>query len=68
MSILFKQKRRPNPLDRSAEQKFYLEYKIRGRITLEELLDKASENTTMDRDEIRLSLRHSFRMVGDYLA
>ena len=67
MSLLYNRKKRQNPQDRTAPEKYYLEAKSRGFIDWETLLDAACDGNTADRDEVRLSVNRMFKKVEEYL-
>ena len=68
MSLLYSRRKRQNPQDRTAPEKYYLEAKPRGFIDLEALLDAACDGNTADRDEIRLSINRMFKKAEEYLS
>jgi nucleoid DNA-binding protein len=63
MSILYKTVKRLNPQNRSAEPKNYAEAVIRGTVSFEEFLDAVCEDTTMNRDEVRMAFNKGFKTI-----
>jgi nucleoid DNA-binding protein len=67
MSILYRLIPRRNPQQPQAAPKWYAEAVSRGTITLEQLLDIACEDTTLNRDEMRMGLNRAFKTAENYL-
>jgi predicted histone-like DNA-binding protein len=66
MSILYKVVARVNPQDRSAAPKYYAEAVSRGSISTEDFLDDVCADTTLNRDEVRMSFNKGFRTILQY--
>lgn len=67
MSLLYVIQPRKNPQDRTKPALYYLQARKRGVMDFEKLLVLASEETTLDPDEIRLSLHRAFKKAEEYL-
>lgn len=67
MSILWWLQARKNPQDRALPAKYYMQAVKRGSINFEELLVRASNDTTLDPDELRMSVNRAFFMAETYL-
>ncbi|MDR1130149.1 MAG: hypothetical protein LBK96_04135, partial [Prevotellaceae bacterium] len=62
MSLLYKVIKRFNPQNR-AVVKYYAEAIIRGKISFEDFLDAVCKDTTLNRDEVRMSLNKAFQTL-----
>lgn len=67
MSLLYVIQARKNPQDRTKPSKYYLQARKRGVMDFETLLVLASEETTLDPDELRMSLHRAFKKAEEYL-
>jgi predicted histone-like DNA-binding protein len=63
MSLLYKAIRRFNPQNRNAAPRYYAEIVSRGSVSFEEFLDAVCEDTTLNRDEVRMALNKSFKTI-----
>lgn len=67
MSLLYVIQSRKNPQDRTKPAKYYLQARKRGVMDFETLLLLASEDNTLDPDELRMSLHRAFKKAEEYL-
>lgn len=67
MSLLYTVQPRKNPQNRDLPAKYYLLARKRGVMDFETLLVLASEDNTLDPDELRMSLNRAFKKAEEYL-
>jgi predicted histone-like DNA-binding protein len=63
MSILYKVIQRLNPQNRTAAPKYYAESVVRGSVSFDEFLDAVCEDTTLNRDEVRMAFNKGFKSI-----
>ncbi|MDR1594165.1 MAG: hypothetical protein LBS43_06750 [Prevotellaceae bacterium] len=63
MSLWYKIVSRINPLNRSAAPKYYAEVVMRGHVSYDEFLDAVCEDTTLNRDEVRMAFNKGFKTI-----
>ncbi|MDR1595047.1 MAG: hypothetical protein LBS43_11280 [Prevotellaceae bacterium] len=63
MSLWYKIISRINPQNRSAAPKYYAENVVRGHISFDEFLDAVCEDTTLNRDEVRMAFNKGFKTI-----
>jgi predicted histone-like DNA-binding protein len=66
MSVLYKTIKRSNPQNKDATPKYYAEAVKRGSISYEEFLDAVCEDTTLNRDEVRMAFNKGFKTIIQY--
>lgn len=67
MSLLYTVQPRKNPQDKKQPPKFYMMARKRGVMDFEKLLVRATEDTTLDPDELRMSLHRAFKKAEECL-
>lgn len=67
MAILYRVVARKNPQNHS-QKLYYLQARKRGTLDFEDMLIRATEDTTLDPDELRLSLARAFKKTEEYLS
>jgi predicted histone-like DNA-binding protein len=68
MSLKYRIIPKVNPQNKNAAPKYYATATSRGSIDLEQLLDAVCEETTLNRDEARMSLNRVFKKAEEYLS
>lgn len=67
MSLQFKGKQKKNPMKPDEEALFFIDPKIRGFVTLKELLQSVCVDSTIDDEEVLLSIRRMFKKLLVFL-
>lgn len=68
MALLYTIQPRKNPRDNKAPEKFYIVSTSLSRIEFEDLIREASEETTLNHDELRLGLNLVFKKAVERLS
>jgi predicted histone-like DNA-binding protein len=63
MSIQYKAVPKSNPQDKAAAPKYYAEIVTRGSVSYDEFLDSVCEDTTLNRDEVRMAFNKGFKSI-----
>jgi predicted histone-like DNA-binding protein len=66
MSLLYKSVKRLNPQNKDAAPKYYAEIVTRGSISYEEFLDSVCEDTTLNREEVRMVFNKGFKTIRKF--
>jgi nucleoid DNA-binding protein len=66
MGLLYRVIKRFNPQNRVAAPKYYAEIVVRGSISFEKFLDAVCEDTTLNRDKVRMAFNKGFRTIRNY--
>jgi predicted histone-like DNA-binding protein len=64
--MLYRVVKRLNPQNKAAAPKYYAEAVMRGSISFEEFLDAVCEDTTLNRDEVRMAFNKGFKTIRRY--
>jgi predicted histone-like DNA-binding protein len=67
MSILYKAVPKSNPQNKTAVPKYYAEIVMRGSVSFEEFLDSVCEDTTLNRDEVRMAFNKGFKSILQFM-
>jgi predicted histone-like DNA-binding protein len=52
-----------NPQNKTAAPKYYAESAVRGSVSFDEFLDAVCEDTTLNRDEVRMAFNKGFKTI-----